>query len=100
MLRVERNERLVCARGVLVAELLEVELAEVAVDTALVGAGTLYSEVRGDRLGASDARETQADDAEGVLDPPAGVLVLGRDLRDDGRIFFVQSFSWKFPDFF
>ena len=77
VLRVERNERLVCARGVLVAELLEVELAEVAVDTALVGAGTLYSEVRVDRLGASDARETQADDAEGVLDPPAGVLVLG-----------------------
>ena len=65
---VELDEGLVRRGRVGIAALLQVVLAEVAVDLDLKAALAVLLEVLGDRLRAAEVREAQADDAVGVLD--------------------------------
>ncbi len=91
VLRVERDERLVGARGVLIAELLEVELAEVVVDEVFVAAVAVRREVRRDGVGASDVRETQTQDAESVGDASTRIFVFGLSEVVSGRDLVVEQ---------
>ena len=72
----QTDEGLVDHRGVVVAELLEVELAELAVDAIFVATLPVLCEVRFDGLGAAEAGEAEADDPKGVGDAPLANLVL------------------------
>ena len=63
------------ARGILVAALLEVELAKVAIDEILVGTIAVRIEVGRNGFRAAEVREAEAHDAKGVGDTTAGVLV-------------------------
>ena len=66
---VELDERPVGGSGVVVAKLLEVELAKAAVDVVLVAPAPARREVLLHGRGAAQVGEAEADDAVGVGDP-------------------------------
>ena len=77
MVRIQRHKRFVDRGGVLITELDQVELREVAVHPVLIGLVSVGGEVRADHVGPADIREAQADDLKGILDAPLlGVGVL------------------------
>ena len=75
--RIELDERAVDLGGILIPPLLEIELAELAIDAILVGAVAVRREVFADDVGSTEIRETETRDLEGVLDSTLlGGLVL------------------------
>jgi hypothetical protein len=74
--RVEPDEGLVGRCSVVVAELLEVELAEVAVDAILVAPMSVRGEILLHGLRATEAGEAETDDSIGVRNPALVVLIL------------------------
>ena len=65
---IQANKRLVNRGRIIVAQLLEVELAEIGVDVVRIAATTFFREVLVDDFRPAEVRETQADNAEGVAD--------------------------------
>ena len=91
MQRMQLDERVVGCRRVLVAKLLEVELAKIAVDAVLVAAAALCREVLLTHFGAAEVREAQADDVKRVRDAPLVVfLVLLVEVVADGDLVIEQ----------
>ena len=68
MERIQADEGFVRRRGIVITQLGEIELTEIAVDAVLVGALAVRREVLADDFGSAEIREAQADDAERVGD--------------------------------
>src|SRR5207247_4314387 len=74
--RIERDESLERLRRVVVPQLGQVVLAEVAVDAVLVGATPEGGEELPDGLGPAEVAEAQADNSKGIGDAAIVVLIV------------------------
>jgi hypothetical protein len=75
--RVTFDERAVCGRGIAVAAFVEIEFAEVAVNTVLIAALAVFFKVIHHGIGAAKIREALADDPEGVVHTLLFLVVFG-----------------------
>ena len=91
MQRVLRDERVVRLGGVVIAQLRQVVLAEVAVDAVLVAALAVRAEVLLHGFRTAEVREAQADDVERVGDAPlVALFVLGVEVVADRNLVVEQ----------
>ena len=90
MVRIPRDERLVDLRGVVVAKLLEVELAEVAVNLVGIASVTVLGEILVEDFRAAEVRKTQADDPERIRHAVFFVSLVERIEVEAGRQAMVE----------